>query len=305
MNKYGVIDLGTNTFHLLIVSEKEGQLAELYRERIFIKLAEDGIEKIGPAPYQRGLDGIAKYKRLLDEHQVKHVRAIGTAALRTASNGQQFIEDLKEQTGIEVKIISGDQEALLIHRGVRQAVPLGTKKGLIMDIGGGSVEFIIADQYTVYWAQSFPVGVAVLFKNFHHQNPISKEEVAILKQHLSTTLQPLIKMLAAHQIESLIGASGTFDVIETFLANKKRDQHYSYVPVEDFSPFMDQLLFSTLEKRLAIARLPANRAEMIIVALLLIHFIIQEAKPKNITISAYAMKEGVLQELIMEQLAPE
>jgi len=298
MVKYGVIDLGTNTFHLLIVQKQNGQLKELFRERIFVKLAEDGIHKIGPKPYQRGLDCLSRYQKILQEQQVSKVEAIGTAALRRASNGSQFIADVKNKTGIKIEVISGDREAQLIHRGVCLAVPLSHHKGLIMDIGGGSVEFIIANQEKVFWAQSFPIGVAILFRDFHQQDPISTEEVQILDQHLQLILQALAEELKKHRIQYLIGASGTFDVLETFLGQKKAAALFSEVNVKDFIPLKDHFISTSLAERYEMTQLPASRAEMIIVALLLIDFVLNLAHPSQIITSAYAMKEGMLSEMI-------
>ncbi|MEM9821069.1 MAG: exopolyphosphatase [Bacteroidota bacterium] len=297
MNKFGVIDLGTNTFHLLIVQRRDNQITELFRERVFVKLAAEGIRQIGPSPYQRALDCLLHYGQVLEKHQITKVKAIGTAALRRANNGPQFIAEVKDKTGIHIEVISGDREAQLIHRGVSLAVPLSQHKGLIMDIGGGSVEYIIANQGKVFWAQSFPIGVALLFHNFHHEDPITEKEQQSLHQHLHSVLQPLINELKHHRIDSLIGASGTFDVIETFLGHKTTAL-YSEVNVEAFIPLKDRLIATTLAERLQISRLPASRAEMIVVALLLIDFTLSIAHPKQIITSSYAMKEGMLWEMM-------
>ena len=124
MAKYGVIDLGTNTFHLLIVKEENGNLKELVRERVFVKLAEEGIQNIGPAPYQRAVSCMERFHQILVENEVKSVQAIGTAALRRAQNSSKFIAEIKAKTGIEVSVISGDREAELIHKGVGLVVPM-------------------------------------------------------------------------------------------------------------------------------------------------------------------------------------
>ncbi|MCB0663459.1 MAG: hypothetical protein KDC24_12015, partial [Saprospiraceae bacterium] len=143
--KKAVIDLGTNTFHLLAVEIDENeQMHFLFRERIFVKLAEDGIQSIGPAPFQRAIKAMTVFKNKLDELGIDHFKAFGTAALRTATNGPDLIHAIKEKTGIEVALIDGLEEARLIHLGVSQAVPFDHTKQLIMDIGGGSVEFVIA-----------------------------------------------------------------------------------------------------------------------------------------------------------------
>ncbi|NJK83906.1 MAG: hypothetical protein HC912_08960 [Saprospiraceae bacterium] len=152
MNRYAVIDLGTNTFHLLIVEQNR---QKLYQERQFVKLAENGIEHISAAPFQRGIETMLHFHRVLKKFDVQQVQAFGTAALRTAHNGSAFIEEVEEATGIEIQLISGEREAALIQKGVAQAIPATDAHSLIMDIGGGSVEFILANQHEVFWAQSF------------------------------------------------------------------------------------------------------------------------------------------------------
>lgn len=301
MAKYAVIDLGTNTFHLLIVERAASGFTEIFREQVFVKLAEEGIETIGVAPFQRGLETIRQFKLLLDQHGVQDVRAFGTAALRTANNGQEFIEQVQQQTGIAVTLISGTMEAALIHKGVMQAVPLSEEKALIMDIGGGSVEFIIADAQQVFWAGSFPIGVAVLYNRFHHNDPITEGEIATLKAFLKETVQPLANALTHYPANILIGASGTFDVLENFLAQPKTNRLHSFVAARDFPPFYEKMLVSTLKERFQLPGIPAARAEMLIVALVLIDVIMELAHTERIVVSAYAMKEGMLHEMLAEE----
>ena len=298
-NRYGVIDLGTNTFHLLI-SEKQadGTIKELFRERIFVKLGEDGVQTIGESPFRRAVEAIISYKKTLDKFGVKKVNAFGTAALRTASNGPLLIQKIKEDSGIEVKLNPGEEEARLIHLGVIQAVPLHNENGLIMDIGGGSVEFIIANNSGVIWAQSFPIGVSVLFNEFHNSDPISKDEIKNIEKYLESQLQPLFEALKTNPTPLLIGASGTFDVLDVLLSKKRISTVHSIVEVDDFFPLYNQLMKSTLPERLSMEKVPDNRAEMIIVALILINLILEKANIKRIAVSAYAMKEGILQEMI-------
>lgn len=298
-NRYGVIDLGTNTFHLLI-SEKDnnGNIVELFRERIFVKLGEEGIDIIGDAPFQRGLKAIKSFKAILELYKVDQINAFGTAALRTARNGNTFIAKIKEETGIQIKLIPGDEEARLIHLGVIQAIPLNDEKGLIMDIGGGSCEFIIANDMGVIWAQSFPIGVSLLFRNFHQTDPISPEEIQVLEAHLEITLQPLFKILETNKTPVLIGASGTFDVLDMLLSKQRISSVHSIVEVEDFYPLYQQFMTTTFSERLLIENLPESRAEMIIVALVLINYILKKANIQRVAVSAYAMKEGILYEMI-------
>ncbi|MFN7120286.1 MAG: phosphatase [Saprospiraceae bacterium] len=299
MKKYGVIDLGTNTFHLLIVAAtSEGNFQEIYRKQYFVKLAEEGIDTIGAAPFARALEVMHWFKQTLDEQQVSDLRAFGTAALRTASNGAAFIEQVRAETGIDVQLISGDREAALIHKGVLQAVPFAAERWLIMDIGGGSVEFIIADKDQVYWAQSFPIGVAVLFKNFHHSDPIAPEEIAATRRFLQAQLQPLQAALQRYPTHTLVGASGTFDVLENILVSNKTHPHHSFLDARAFPAFYDAVVHLTLQERLEMEGMPAIRADMIVVALILVDVVMQLAAIEQIVISAFAMKEGMLYEMM-------
>ncbi len=293
--KVAVIDIGTNTFHLLIVeSINQNGFTEVYRERLFINLAENGIQTIGSAPYKRALNAMLHFSEVISEHEVTNVTALGTAALRTASNGPQLITDIKEKTDIQIQAITGDEEARLICQGTRLAVPMTEEPVLIMDIGGGSVEFIIANNTKQFWAQSFPVGVAVLFNQFHKSDPISKEEVSTLTGFLTETLSPLIEQLDKYNFQALVGASGTFDVLENILVNEKQSPDYSSIQTVDFKTVLDQWQYTNLEERLAHVDIPNNRAELIVVAFILIDYITQLTGIETIWISRFAMKEGII-----------
>lgn len=298
--KLAVIDLGTNTFHLLIVKTNlTNEFVELHRQREYVYIGEEGVDKLGDIPMQRGYEALQKFKTIIDSHEVEKTQATGTAALRRASNGAFFIKEVKRLTDISIKIISGKEEARLIYLGVRQAVPMNTTPKLIMDIGGGSVEFIIANQAKVLWAESFPIGVSVLFNQFHQNDPISNSEIETIYQYLTDTLSPLFKALHASPIVNLIGASGTFDVIANILGIKEKAfKNCQFADLTDFPTLYQRVAESTLAERLNMSDIPTQRAKLIPVALILIDFILQRTDIKTIWVSHYAMKEGILMELM-------
>ncbi len=297
--KLAVIDLGTNTFHLLIVQPAaNGQFEECFRKRVFVQLAEDGIEKIGEKAFERGLNTLKEYKKILDEHGVEKVQAFGTAALRRANNASEFRAAIKKATGIEVEVISGNAEAQLITKGVRQAVPFGKQTVLIMDIGGGSVEFILANDEEIFWAQSFQVGVAVLHHEFHKSDPIDKTEIQKTEAFLDEQLQPLWQILQKYSPDILVGASGTFDVLEAMLIEHKPDPLHTMIQAKDFYPIHDKIVAATLAERLKMDKLPSQRAKLIVIALILIKTVLQHIEIEKIAVSMYAMKEGMLAEMM-------
>lgn len=299
-NRIAVIDLGTNTFHILIAeAQADHSFKDLHRQRFFVKLAEEGIETIGEAPLERGFKALTHFKNLIEELQVIKVKAIGTAALRTASNGPAFVQQVKEKLGFQIELISGDQEATFIHKGVSLAVPFKEQNYLLMDIGGGSVEFIIANKHQVHWAQSFPIGVGVLYKRFHKSNPITAQEITATNVYIEDSLVPLKIALQKFPTTTLVGASGTFDVLESLLAKKMASPTHAFVAADDFPPLYERIIQTTEAERYAMQTIPDNRADMIVVALILIDYILKSVRIEEIIVSKYAMKEGIMADLLV------
>ncbi len=303
-NRYAVIDLGTNTFHLLIIEVNKGSIHQLYKERIYVKLAEEGIEKIGEKPFSRGINALKVFNQKLKQFNIneKHLKAFGTAALRTASNGSQFVQNVKDELGIQIERIEGKEEARLIHKGVMNAIKIQEERIIIMDIGGGSVEFIIADKNKVFWSESFQLGVAVLYKNFHQNDPITSSEIKELKLHLDAVVEELKTALKKWPVDILVGASGTFDVLSNVLEHKEQTEFSTKMDASLFQPFYDELIFKTLAERNNIKNIPQTRADMIVVALVLLEYIIQLTEVNEIIVSSFAMKEGILEEMIKGKL---
>lgn len=292
-----VIDLGTNTFHLLIARiTSTKKIVEVYRERIFVKLASDGIDAIGPAPFSRGISAIKNFKKILDEYKCTKIQALGTAALRRASNGQDFIDTVYTVSDIRVTLISGDEEARLITNGVLAAVPPSGESMLIMDIGGGSTEYIITLNEEVRWRQSFPIGISVLKDAFHRSDPISEVERAALNDHLTAVTMPLRTALSAYPTRHLTGAAGTFDLLADLLRDPEAPVHPTshQLALHRFPALLRRISSSTAAARQQYSEIPSERVDMIVVAMLLLAFTIDLAAIERVTVSNYALKEGAL-----------
>lgn len=302
MNKRrAIIDLGTNTFNLLIAEvNTDNSFTVLFKEEEFVKLAEDGIEFIGERAFERGIALIKKYKETIDQFNVTNVIGFGTAAIRNASNGDLFIEELKKNCPMDLRKISGDEEAELIYDGVKQSIQLEERPALIMDIGGGSVEFIVANHEKIFWKESFAIGGSILKKSFHHHDPIRAEEVVHLVNHIQQVLAPLIEKIKPYAVNHLIGASGSFDTMAQLIAenihNQKLNPLTTCTPISlrDFHLVYEQIIKCNLEQRLTMKGMRWFRAEMIVVSLILAVYIIEKCNIRKITRSAYALKEGAL-----------
>ncbi len=301
--RIAVLDLGTNTFHLLIADTEGGKIAApLVAETRAVKLGEGGISKgyITEAAFSRGIETLRFFKSLIDQYAAEEIHAAGTSALRSASNGPDFIREAEQQTGIKIVLIDGVREAELIYKGVRQAVKL-TKPALIMDIGGGSVEFIFCDEHEVFHKKSYPIGAARLMDKFHHSDPISEEDVQSIFHYLDEQLEDLKENARKFKPAILIGSAGAF---ETFAELTTKMSGSS--PLTDSTSFFfthDQLLsvllgiiLSTHKERAENESITPVRVDMIVVASILTSYIIRELQIKEIAMSAYSLKEGLLYE---------
>ena len=299
MPNYAVIDCGTNTFHLLIAKpSSDGSFEAVYRERRYVKLAEEGIERIGDAPYQRAFKTLQDYAVIIKQYDVRATRVSGTAALRTAENGPDFVQQVAEETGLDIQIIPGKTEAQLIHRGVSKAIGKQNGRWMIMDIGGGSVEFIISDNDTVLWYESFPVGVAVSYRRFHRSEPISEAEITETTAFFTDQLKDLKTALEQFPLEHLVGAAGTFDVLADVLGYETITPHATAVGLGKFEAFYKVVIAAGKAERYAMTTIPDSRADMIVVALILVKYIINLAGIKQLSVSQFSMKEGMLDEMM-------
>lgn len=297
MYRAAVLDLGSNTFHILIIEKSEAGFIELERKRVYVKLAIDGIERLSEAAMERGLKALDQFKELIDRYKVDTVKVIGTEALRIAKNGPQYLEKIRLRTGLQVELIDGIQEAKYIHLGVAQVWDPPDSPVVIMDIGGGSVEYIVADHQKVYWSNSYPVGVAVLYRQFHQSEPISDSEKMALTEFLEGHLQELSLVFNHYQPRLLIGASGTFDVIASIIGDQTPIR-YREVDKNTVTKIIDRMVSLDEQQRIADPEIPDSRVDLIVVALLLLRYTLELTDFEKIGISTYALKEGVVATII-------
>ena len=302
------MDLGTNTFHLLIAAGDIQDFKEIVHEHIAVKLGEGGINKglILPAPFERGLRTMKEFKAKIDSQHTQHIRAIATSALRNASNGKEFIDSVKEQTGIGIEIVDGNQEACFIYEGVKAAGLLSGANSLIMDIGGGSVEFIICNSKNLMWKQSFEIGAARLMERFHNTDPIPPASIEALNLYLENTLTDLFGAVKDMEIYNLIGSSGAFETFAALAAFKRSDtfdfkktKNYEF-DQQELLTVTDELILSSHAEREGNTLIMPVRVDMIVVASLITRYIMQKLGITNVALCTYSLKEGVLAEMMRD-----
>jgi exopolyphosphatase/guanosine-5'-triphosphate,3'-diphosphate pyrophosphatase len=309
--RVAIIDMGTNTFHLLIADLLDsGSFNIIRNDKIAVKLGQGGISKskISVEAQSRGLKTLKEYRKRINEDRfIEREEVYATSALRSATNSEDFLDQILIETGFSPKIIDGKQEAEFIYYGVLAGLTLSEEPNLIMDIGGGSVEFIIANDNHILWCQSFEIGAQRLLDAFQKSDPISKNELAELEDFLDHELVPLLQALQIYKPETLIGVSGTFDTLTDILEAREDQINSSQNPdsnllIDSFEQIRIELTNKTIKERIDIPGLPAFRAEMIAVAMALIHWLLKQHHFNKIRVSRFSLKEGILYSMIKRNL---
>ncbi len=309
--RIAVIDIGTNTINLLIADTRQDYSYNIILETAYpAKLGKGGIndKMLLPEAMDRGMTALKTHLETIQRHGVEKVACIATSAMRDAKNSREFIRRVREELDLNIKIVDGKKEAQLIYDGVKQVAPIGRKPVMILDIGGGSNEFIIANSEGVLWKHSLNLGVARLLDMFHPSDPITKDEIKNLERYFRKELEMLFETMQQYSVETLIGASGSFDTMAAMIA-AEHHPHIDimlsttyFIPVEHFFDWNRKLLRSNYKERLSMKKMAIHRVDTIVLAGIFINFILRELKIKEIWQCSFALKEGTIFQIIHDQL---
>ncbi len=304
--RIAVIDLGTNTFHLLIAETNGLTIVPIHSEKAPVRIGKGGINQgfIAEDACERALSTLKEFKKIITKFSTEKIYATATSAFRNARNGVELAERIQKETGISISIISGEREAELIYYGVKEALDLGTTPSLIIDIGGGSVEFILASHQEIVWKKSFEIGGQRLMELFQKSDPILPEEIDALEQYLFQQLEPLREILTKSPTTTLVGSAGSFETLSDIDLQKKgfdfsveTKKEYA-ISLAGFEEMYQDIILKEKAARMKIPGMIELRVDMIVVAVILIHFLLEQFDLKEIRVSTYSLKEGVLNRIL-------
>ena len=312
MIKKAIIDLGTNTFQLLIVEQKGVNYRTIHEDSYAAKIGKGGISLglITEEGIQRGIKGLQYFQQVFEKEGItnENILATATSAVRNAKNGDEFCQRVLAETGIKIQVISGEEEATLIYEGVKLGMDIGLQPSMIMDIGGGSVEFIICDKNRIMYKRSFEIGGQRLMDKFMTTDPISPRSVQALKDYLEEQLLPLTNAVHQYAPVCVIGSAGSFETLIDIFYMKTQghlpptEQVSFYLPISEFYDSFMKLVSKNHDERMALAGMIELRVDMIVVGACLIDFVLKRFDIQQIKVSNYALKEGILSKILKENI---
>ena len=299
-HRWAVVDCGTNTFNLLVRDVRTSEL--VWSTKLPVKLGLGGLTngRLAPEALERGVHALKLFRAAAQDLGVERLWAFATSGVRSTENGADFAERAEREAGVPLNVIDGLQEAAFIYAGVRQAVPIAREPVLVMDIGGGSTEFIVGSGEEVLWSLSLPLGVTRLREQFQPHDPLTESDLAALHAHLDQQLQPVFAAVEQYRPQQLIGSSGSFDTLYDVwaLAHGRPAlapglMHAEW-PVGALEPLFEQLLHTTVSERLQLPGMVPMRADTLHLSPLQIAPILQKLPAATpVGLSTFALKEGV------------
>lgn len=306
--KLAAIDIGTNSIHMVIVEVGEHRIFEIIdREREMVQLGRRSLlrRRLTPDSFKRGLATLQAFRALADSHGVEKIICTATSAVREASNGAEFVRAVREQTGIEVRVLSGKEEARMITLAIRDVVDLKNRRALIVDVGGGSVELIVADARNIFFSASIKAGVIRLTERFIEHDPPTAGDLKRLKKWLRNKVDPLSRRIQDLSPEIAIGTSGTMLAMGEIIGQSRKGNKGLYdreiINIEEVETVNEDLQKETLDERIKTPGLDRKRADQIVSGGVLIELVMEKCRVNELMLCDRALREGLISDYLIRQ----
>jgi exopolyphosphatase/guanosine-5'-triphosphate,3'-diphosphate pyrophosphatase len=302
MYKLAAIDMGTNSFHMVIANvNNKGVLNIIAREKESVRLGSSSgdMKFIQPEAIKRAIQCLSRFAEIAKSENAE-IRAVATSAVREAINKEEFISKVEQKTGITVEVVSGKEEARLINEGVIHSLNLVNKKALVIDIGGGSTETIVSESGTNLYLNSAKLGAIRLTKKFFDEDEIKEENIAKAIRYIQGEWVNILDKIKEIGFDLSIGTSGTIEnlIRMAYIARYNTEPsklNGLTVTSKQILKLINQIkLCKTITQIRALPGLDTSRADILLAGALILEYFIIYLKVDKITLSSYALREGIV-----------
>jgi exopolyphosphatase / guanosine-5'-triphosphate,3'-diphosphate pyrophosphatase len=303
--KLAAIDVGTNSFHLIVVDIKEdGSFEIIDREREVIRLGKGSggtLNHLSCEAIERAIATLKRFRVIADSYSAE-IRAVATSAVRESSNKKIFIEKVFAETGIEIEVIDGEEEARLIYLCAQQAIRFYNKKALIIDIGGGSTELCIGKEGKTIFSCSIKVGAVRLSDKYFPEYELTEARINECRNWIEKEISKYTKKIKDAGFDVCVGASGTIMCTALMIQAMKGEytkpgivlNNYEFSS-EEFEKIKNVVLGKkTVEERKSIAGIDERRADIIPAGIIILDTVFNLLALKKMVVSGYSLREGII-----------
>jgi exopolyphosphatase/guanosine-5'-triphosphate,3'-diphosphate pyrophosphatase len=302
--RLAAIDIGTNSLHMIVVRVRADLSFEVIdREKEMVRLGAGGLDgrALTPEAMHAALQVMSKFRRLADSHGVDEIIAVATSATREAQNGSEFLKKITEATGIRARVISGTEEARLIHQAAAYGVGLAGDVAVVVDIGGGSVEITRGTGLTMEAGKSFKLGVIRLTERFVKSDPLAPRDERKLNRFINAEVGKFLGQIVKQGFDRVVGTSGTIQSIGA-VAVADRSPNATLrnrrITAKQIRRARKQLVARDLQERLRVPGLEPRRADLAVAGSILLDAIVRRLGASDITLSDMSLREGLILDYI-------
>jgi exopolyphosphatase / guanosine-5'-triphosphate,3'-diphosphate pyrophosphatase len=305
--RLAAIDVGTNTIRLTVAEiESDGTYRILDEEREMVRLGEhlERTGRLSDEAIERALAAIGKMKAIADGFEVRETRAIATSAVREAANGRAFCREVLRRHKVRIDVISGEEEAQLAFGSASRHFNLEGRSTAVVDIGGGSLEVILATGTVIDQVHSLPLGAVRVTERLVRSDPLKEKHWKLMRKEIDRSLRSIGNPL--HRAEIMVGSGGTFTALAHMAKWQREGRHgsvqgYVLTPAEVVH-LLDQLREAPLDVRRQISGLSPDRADIIVAGATVISRLVKRLGTQQILINESGIREGLLLRMISDLL---
>ncbi len=297
--RLGAIDIGSNSLHMVIAQvDEDGAVTTLWRIKEMVGLGRISFpsRRLSAEAMERALSALTHFQDTCRRRGCRKIMAVATSAVREAENGGEFIERVRRRTGLRVRVVSAREEARLIYLGARHECELGEQPNLILDVGGGSAEFIVGNSRKAALLESRKLGAARMTAQFINSDPPAQGQIDALVQHYQRELTPLLAKIARLEPKQIMGCSGTIEALACLCDEQNRSLRDGGAVLKRnaLDELVVKLRTSTAPERSALKGMDAKRQDQILAGAMLVQQILHHLDVPNLSLCGGALREGML-----------
>jgi len=301
------IDVGSNAIRMMVSRlNLDGGLETLENLRLPVRLGQDAFTtgQFSEKTMQMAVDAFLRFRNVADVFEVTNIRAVATSAMREAANNDLLSERIARETGFNIEIIGGNEEARLIHLAVSHAIDLKDKRAILIDIGGGSVEVVLSDGENIVSTESYAMGTVRMLKKLEATDGKKLPFNRLIREYAESARRSIDREIGEEKLDVCVGTGGNIEemgLLRKRLFKRERDD---LISLDELERLMDKLSKMSVQERIKKLDLRPDRADVILPATTVLHMIAREASVKEVLIPRVGLKDGVLLDMAPQSMGP-